>query len=196
MLQQLLKWLREHERNKRASTTENGGEQFTRPATWEDVGRVTSLLCQHGVDFILVGGYALAANGIVRTTEDIDIAVNPDKDNSKKWILALSHLPDGVTRELMDEEDPFDGDYTHALRVNDAFTVDIMPSVCGISFDELRRYAVDTDIGGTTVPVLSLDGLLLTKSGVREKDRLDAEAIRRAIEFLGQQAPRPRGPAP
>jgi hypothetical protein len=48
---------------------------YTRPATWRDVLTTVRLLNRAGVRYVLVGGYALAANGYVRMTEDIDIAV-------------------------------------------------------------------------------------------------------------------------
>jgi Nucleotidyl transferase AbiEii toxin, Type IV TA system len=53
----------------------------------------------------LVGGYALAAHGFSRFTEDIDILVSPTAENSRRWILALSHLPDAAAAELSAEGD-------------------------------------------------------------------------------------------
>jgi len=70
---------------------------FTRPATWSDVVTIARLLNREGVHYVLVGGYALAAHGYVRMTEDIDIAVAPDPDNSARWIAALADLPDGAS---------------------------------------------------------------------------------------------------
>lgn len=135
--------------------------------------------------YLLVGGYALAAHGYVRMTEDIDIAVAPDHENTRRWIIALSALPDGAAATLADEADPFEGDRLHAIRINDEFTVDILPAVCGISFTELAGHTEWLNLDGERVPVLDLAGLLKTKQGVRPKDRADAEVLRRAIEHLG-----------
>ena len=60
-------------------------------------------------------------------TVDIDIAVAPDPENSARWIAALAGLPDGASKTLSGESDPFEGDYLHAIRLNDEFTIDIMP---------------------------------------------------------------------
>jgi hypothetical protein len=49
----------------------------TRAATYQDVVRVAALLEHEGAAYALVGGYALALQGIVRLTEDIDILVEP-----------------------------------------------------------------------------------------------------------------------
>ncbi|GAB6044347.1 nucleotidyl transferase AbiEii/AbiGii toxin family protein [Endothiovibrio diazotrophicus] len=157
---------------------------YVRPATWEDVVRVVRLLKEHEVEFILVGGYALAAHGYTRMTEDIDIAVAPSPENARRWVLALSHLPDAAAAELTGEEDPFQGDHLHAIRINDEITVDLLPSVCGHAFEELARHAEAVEIGGIDIPVLSLKGLLLTKQGLRDKDRADAALLRRMIESL------------
>jgi hypothetical protein len=32
---------------------------------------------------------------------------------------------------LLGEPDPFAGDYLHAIRINDEFTIDLLPSVAG-----------------------------------------------------------------
>lgn len=161
------------------------GTLFTRPATWEDVVHTARLLNREGVRYLLVGGYALAAHGYVRMTEDIDIAVAPDLENARRWVLALSGLPDGAARELAGEADPFDGDHLRAIRINDEFTVDVLPSVCGIPFAELERHREWMTLDGERIPVLDLPGLLKTKRGSRPKDQADAAVLRQALARLG-----------
>jgi hypothetical protein len=140
------------------------------------------LLNRHQVRYLLVGGYALAAHGYVRMTEDIDIAVAPDADNSRRWILALSALPDGAAGELADEADPFEGDHLHAIRINDEITVDVMPSVPGVPFSDLEQDAETMVLDGVAVPVLGLKGLLKTKQGLRPKDQADAALLKRVMD--------------
>jgi Nucleotidyl transferase AbiEii toxin, Type IV TA system len=60
--------------------------EYTRPATWEDVKNLARLLNEAGVQYALVGGYAIAAHGFNRFSEDIDILVNPEADNSRRWV--------------------------------------------------------------------------------------------------------------
>jgi hypothetical protein len=104
--------------------------EYTRPATCEDVKNLARLLNDAGVQYALVGGYAIAAHGFNRFSEDIDILVNPAADNSRRWVLALSELP---------------------------------------------------DLDGTLLPLLNLEGLLLTKQGARPKDQMDAALLSRAL---------------
>lgn len=184
----MLSWLRRLFRPRaKADTGAPAPEEalFTRPATWDDVIYTARLLNREGVRYLLVGGYALAAHGYVRMTEDIDIAVAPNPENSRRWVLALSRLPDGAAGELSGEADPFEGDHLHAIRINDEFTVDVLPSVCGIPFAELERHREWMTLDGEGIPVLDLPGLLKTKRGSRPKDQADAAVLRQALARLG-----------
>jgi hypothetical protein len=161
------------------------GPGFTRPALWEDVLELARKLNRHGARYVLVGGYALAAHGLVRMTTDIDIAVAADPDNNRRWVAALAELPDGVAAELASEADPFAGDLLHAIRINDEFTVDIMPSVAGVPFAFLEQHAERLVIDGEAIPVLDLQGLLDTKRhSERPKDQADAALLREALARL------------
>jgi hypothetical protein len=158
--------------------------EYTRPATWDDLKQVARYLNQSGVEYALVGGYAVAAHGLNRFTEDIDLLVNPTAENSRRWIVALSHLPDGATRELMDEPDVFSNERRYAVRVNDEFAIDVMPSIAGRSWQEMAPFIERIQLEDVTIPILNLEGLLATKQGARPKDQMDAAAIRAAIEAL------------
>jgi len=160
--------------------------EYTRPATWEDVKRVARYFDEAGVEYALIGGYALGAHGLNRLTEDIDVLVNPSPENSRRWILALSRLPDGAARELAAEPDVFGEQKRYAIRVNDEITVDVLPMAAGLSWDDLRPYVQEVLLDDVRLRVLSLEGLLKTKSGVRPKDRMDAAAIAHAIQVLGR----------
>jgi hypothetical protein len=113
--------------------------EYTRPATWDDVKRLAQLLEDGSVDYALIGGYAIAAHGYVRFSEDVDILVNPSRENTRRWILALSSLPDGAARELSGQDDIFELEGHYAIRINDEFTVDVMPAACGHGFGGRSR---------------------------------------------------------
>jgi hypothetical protein len=148
----------------------------TRAATYDDLLGIVALLEKHQVEYALIGGYALALQGIVRLTEDVDLLVEPTPENAARWVRALSELPDGAARELANDvtlhEEPY------AIRINDEFTVDVMNSASGFSWKELVGYR--TRIEG--VNVISLAGLLRMKENGRLKDQADAEQIRKVLE--------------
>jgi hypothetical protein len=157
---------------------------FTRPATWEDVKLVASILDAAGVQYALIGGYAVAAHGYHRFSEDIDILVEPSADNTKRWIEALSHLPDGASRELFGQENIFQQEGPYAIRINDEFTIDVMPAACGHGWQELHDFIISIDVDGQGIRVLSIEGLLLTKEGMRDKDRADTRVLKAALDKL------------
>ena len=150
-------------------------DQRTRAATYDDVVRVAELLESEGVEYALIGGYALALQGIVRLTEDVDILVEPTLENARRWVRALSKLPDGAAKELVGDDTLHEDLY--AIRINDEFTVDVMNSASGFTWNELLPYR--RRIEG--IQVLSLEGLLRMKEHGRLKDQADAEAIRKAL---------------
>lgn len=150
-------------------------DQRTRAATYDDVLRIVELLEAEHVEYALIGGYALALQGIVRLTEDVDILVEPTAENARRWVRALAKLPDGAARELEGDETVHLEPY--AIRINDEFTVDVMNSASGLSWDDLKPYRRRID----GINVVSLEGLLRMKENGRLKDRADAEAIRKAI---------------
>jgi hypothetical protein len=157
---------------------------YTRPATWDDVKTLARLLDEEGVEYALIGGYAIAAHGFNRFSEDIDILVNPTRENAMRWVRALSRLPDGAAKELAADEGFFDRDGQYAIRINDEFTVDVMPSACGHHWSELSPYIEDIEIDGVHVRLLGMEGLLLTKQGMRDRDRADHRVLTSALERL------------
>lgn len=122
-----------------------------------------------------------------RATGDVDVVVEDSPANNRRWIAALSALPDGAARGLMGEDRPFPvepddlGDGPGLIRINDAFTVDVMPRACGLSYADLEPHVATLDIDGVGIPVLDLAGLLRTKQGLREKDVADRRQIELAL---------------
>ncbi|MGH8705414.1 MAG: nucleotidyl transferase AbiEii/AbiGii toxin family protein [Burkholderiales bacterium] len=158
--------------------------EYTRPATWQDVTRIARWFAEAGVEYALMGGYALAAHGLGRLTEDVDVLVDPSAQNSRRWIAALARLPDHAARELEAEPDVFATQKRYAIRVNDEITVDVLPGAAGKSWEDLKPHIVTVDLDGVPLRVLSLEGLLATKRGLRPRDQADAALIERALEQL------------
>jgi len=158
--------------------------EYTRPATWDDLKILAGYLNSEGVEYALIGGYAIAAHGFNRFSEDLDILVKPTRENTARWIRALSKLPDGATRELEGEDDIFDREGHYAIRINDEFTIDVMPSACGHDWAELAPHIIEMMLDEVPVKVLGLEGLLLTKEGMRERDQADRRALKLALDRL------------
>ncbi len=153
---------------------------FSRPATVEDLKLLLGSLNEHGVDYVLIGGYALYALGYQRGTVDIDLVLSPTREQGERTKKALLVLPDGVAREL----DPDWFVDAETIRVADAFVVDLMFNACGETYESLKPYAVTIDFEGIPVRTLNIEGLLKTKQTTREKDKLDRDVLERALREL------------
>ena len=156
------------------------GQDNARPASIDDLKLLLRALNDHGVDYLLIGGYALYALGYQRGTTDIDVVLRPTREQGERVKQALLLLPDKVSEELMPEW------FTEGetIRVADAFVVDLMFSACGETYESLLPYAVTIDFENIPVRTLNLEGLLRTKQTSRDKDKLDRVILERALEEL------------
>ena len=55
-----------------------------------DFRDILSIFIAEGVEFLLVGAYALAVHGVARATGDIDLWVRPTRDNAVRAWNALA----------------------------------------------------------------------------------------------------------
>jgi len=158
-------------------------EQYCRPASFEDVVSLVRALNENEVPYLLIGGYALFAHGYHRATEDIDILVPTGKETAKNLIKALMVLPDKAAKDLPIEW--FKEGEEENIRLADAFVVDLMFNACGETYKTLLPYAESIEIAeGVTLRTINLEGLLLTKQTVREKDTMDRYVIERALQVI------------
>jgi predicted nucleotidyltransferase len=159
-------------------------DEFSRPATLEDLKLLLRSLNQHGVDYLLIGGYALSAHGYQRATTDIDLLVPATAQAGQRVKDALMVLPDRAAVDI----EPAWFEEGENIRVADAFVVDIMLNANGQTYDSLRRYAETIDLDGIPVRTVGLEGLLLTKQTMRDKDVADRMVIERALEVFRTQS--------
>lgn len=144
-------------------------------------------LNEQGADYLLIGGYALFAHGYHRATTDIDVLVPATQEAGIKIRSALMVLPDQAAKDI----DPAWFDEGENIRVADAFVVDIMLNASGETYETLKQYAETIDLDGVPVHTINLEGLLLTKQTMREKDVSDRIILERALETLRELASKP-----
>ena len=160
-------------------------DEFTRPATLEDVKTLLRSLNAHGVDYLLIGGYALAAHGYQRATIDIDVMLPATREAGRRVRQALMILPDRAASEL----EPEWFEEGENIRVADAFVVDLMLNANGHTYEALKQYEEIVDVDGVPARTINLEGLLLTKQTTRQKDVGDRLIIERALQVLRSQLP-------
>lgn len=153
-------------------------EEYSRPASLEDLKTLIRELNRRGVEYLLIGGYALFAHGYHRATTDIDVLVPATQAAGAKIKEALMVLPDQAARDI----DPAWFEEGENIRVADAFVVDIMLNACGETYETLKKYAETVDLDGLPIHTINLEGLLRTKQTTRDKDVADRIILERALE--------------
>lgn len=153
-------------------------EEYSRAATFEDLKSLIQSLNQQNAEYLLIGGYALAAHGYHRATTDIDMLVPARRDAGERIKRALMVLPDQAAKEI----EPEWFEEGENIRLADAFVVDIMFNACGETYETLLQFSETIEIDGIAVRTVNLEGLLRTKQTVREKDIADRLVLERALE--------------
>ncbi len=141
-----------------------------------DFADMLAALSAAGVEFLIVGAYALAAHGLPRATGDIDIWVRPTKENAERVMEGLRAFfaPFCYFRlvDLLRKYTVFQ------LGVAPA-RIDIMTGISGVDFDAAWPRRVDLRIGEQMVPVIGLEDLIRNKEATgRLKDQADAAWLR------------------
>lgn len=159
-------------------------EEYSRPATLGDLKILIESLNAQEVEYLLIGGYALFAHGYHRATTDIEVLVPSTRKSGEKVKAALMVLPDQAAKEI----DPSWFEEGENIRVADAFVVDVILNASGETYETLKQYAEMVDLDGLPVRTINLEGLLLTKQTMREKDISDRIILERALETLREKA--------
>ncbi len=158
-------------------------EEFSRPATLEDLKSLVQALNQNAAEYLLIGGYALFAHGYHRATTDIDLLVPANRQAGEKIRAALMVLPDRAARDLdvaWFEED-------ENIRVADTIVVDIMLNASGETYETLKQFAETVELDGIPIRTVNLEGLLRTKQTMRDKDAMDRIVLERALDLYNKQ---------
>src|SRR5205085_8163271 len=138
-----------------------------------DFKDILSCLRGEGVEFIVVGAYALAAHGLPRATGDIDIWVRNSPENARKVMRALAKF--GAPALDFSEEDFKAPDTVLQLGVEPS-RIDLLTGIDGVEFDEAWENKVGVNVDGLEIYVLSRADLLKNKLAVgdRKSTRLNS----------------------
>lgn len=152
--------------------------QNSRAPELQDLIDLCRYLNAQGVQYVVIGGFAVILHGAARTTKDIDLLVNPTPENIRKIKAAMAHLPDNAIREIEDDDVQR---YT-VVRIGDEYVVDLLASACGITFDEASQSIQSVELDGVKIPIVSKQVLIRTKNTIRPSDKMDINYLLRIIE--------------
>lgn len=135
-----------------------------------DFKELLSLLNKHGVEYLLIGGYAVGYHGYPRATQDMDLWIAIHPDNAERLIAALEEFigATGLTPDRFLEEGAI-------MRMGiSPMRVDITNRISGVSFSDCYARRVIDTIAGIQVNIISLDDLKNNKRAAgRPKDLAD-----------------------
>lgn len=150
-------------------------------------------LVSQGVDFVVVGGYAVAAHGHVRATKDIDVCPDPAEANLRRLATALAELEAEPIGHEEFNDDEFDlkpnleglkmgGNWTLVTKFG---RLDVMQHLAGLGADggwkELSRHAVSRDFLGHSCLFCSYEDLIKMKQATnRPQDEIDVKNLKAA----------------
>ena len=141
----------------------------------KDFREFLALLNAHDVKFVIVGGYALAYHGAPRFTGDIDIFVNPDYENAKRILNALSDFGFGSLDLSLDDFQ--DQDKVIQLGVPPV-RIDILTSINGVTWEEANASKEAGLFGDVSVMYIGKKQFIANKLAIgRTKDLADIEAL-------------------
>jgi hypothetical protein len=140
-----------------------------------DLREFIELLNSHDVEYLLVGGHAVAYHGYPRYTGDIDFFVRPSRANARKLIALLEDFGFGGLGIELD-------DFTTPGRViqlgHPPNRIDLVTGISGVTFDEAWAGRQHATLGEVPINIIGKNELLKNKAASgRAKDLADIEAI-------------------
>jgi hypothetical protein len=136
-----------------------------------DFRDMLSCLRDEGVEFLVVGAYALAAHGLPRATGDIDIWVRNSSDNAARTMRALAKS--GAPLSELSEDDFTSPDQIVQLGVEPC-RIDLLTGIDVVGFEEAWEKKVGVVVDDLEVYILSKADLLKNKLAAgRDQDQGD-----------------------
>lgn len=128
-----------------------------------------------GVEYLVVGAFALSTYGYTRATKDIDLFVRPSPENAHRVVTALTRF--GAPLHGVTADDLARPGLILQLGVAPR-RIDVITDIDGVDFDAAARELVVVEIAGLRVPVIGRAALVANKRAAgRPQDLVDARAL-------------------
>jgi hypothetical protein len=145
------------------------------PALARDFKEFLKSLTSNRVEYLLIGGYAVAIHGYIRATNDLDVWVNANPENAARMDRALREFgfaTEGLTPDLFLTENSVVRMGLPPLRI------EILTSISGVEFEPCYAEKEIIQVEEVMVPVISLARLRQNKAASgRAKDLADLEGL-------------------
>ncbi len=140
--------------------------------TVQDFEDMLSLLAEHEVRYLIVGGLAFIFHAKPRYTKDIDLWIDPDPENVQRTNRALAAFG---SPELLDPSDP-----DEILQLGVAPNrIDLLRRPGEIPFGQAWERRVEAPYGAAQAHWIDLDSLIAIKSAIdHPRHQEDARVLR------------------
>jgi hypothetical protein len=140
-----------------------------------DFRDILSAFIDEGVEFLLVGAYALAVHGVPRATGDIDLWVHPTPENAARVRAALVKFRAPVSGLTVDELAAPNLIFQVGVAPR---RIDVITSISGVEFVQAWANRIEVSIENLTVPVLGREDFIRNKKASgRPKDAADVALL-------------------
>jgi|WetSurMetagenome_2_1015567.scaffolds.fasta_scaffold00077_33 hypothetical protein len=141
----------------------------------DDLKDLFRLFNEKNVEYVIVGGYAVAFHGFVRATKDIDILFHDTSENVTRLMDALGGF--GISGTLMDR-DMFSKPGQIVRIGTPPLMIELINSVGGAGFEEIWSNRIFGYYGDVGVSFISRADLLKSKRAAgRPQDLRDIEEL-------------------
>ncbi len=138
------------------------------------------LLNRYNVEYLVVGAHALAFHGRPRHTGDLDIWINPNKENAAKMVAVLNDF--GFSSLGLKEADFLKTNYVTQLGYP-PLRIDILNSISGVEFSEAYTNKIEGEVDGLQINFINIVEFIKNKEASgRNKDLSDIAALKNKEE--------------
>lgn len=133
------------------------------------------LLRAHGVEYLLIGGWAVGYHGYPRATYDLDVWIAISLANATRVMRALAEFGFDVPELSTDLFLQPDKIVRMGVEPN---RIELMTSISGVEFDDCYRERLETTMNDVPVSLINLSDLKINKKASgRLKDLADLEQL-------------------
>lgn len=145
-----------------------------------DFEEFVACLNKHKVEYLVIGGYALAFHGNPRHTGDLDIWIAISDDNAKKMCFVINEF--GMSSLGLKKEDFLKQGLITQIGYP-PLRIDILNEIDGITFSDAYKNKLVIDIDGLMVDYIGLADLIKNKTASgRSQDITDVKTLKKNIK--------------
>jgi hypothetical protein len=135
------------------------------------------LLEKHGVECVVVGGYAVGVHCFPRYTGELDVFVAISRKNADRLIGVFGGF--GFSSLNLKPEDFLEPDTVVEIG-REPMKIQVLTGIDGVSFERCRGDRILVNVSGLEIPLIGIESLLANKAASpRNRDKIDLEELTR-----------------